>query len=160
MDFGLSGIFGGLIGGIFRLLPEVLKFFDRKNERSHELEMFGRQIELEKFRGELKIEERYVDFGVAQMDAINAAMKQQAEADKRAWKWVASLSALVRPGVTYVLFGTYVIFKFIVISFAMYSGADWNELSKVFWTVEDFAMLNMILTFWFVARTIEKYRKE
>ena len=28
-----GGVFGGLIGGLFRLAPEVLKFFDKKNER-------------------------------------------------------------------------------------------------------------------------------
>ena len=27
-----GGILGGALGGIFRLAPEVLKFFDKKNE--------------------------------------------------------------------------------------------------------------------------------
>ena len=28
-----GGLLGGVFGGIFRLAPEVLKFFDKKNER-------------------------------------------------------------------------------------------------------------------------------
>ena len=40
-----GGIFGSLLGGIFRLAPEVLKFFDKKNERQHELAMFDKQCE-------------------------------------------------------------------------------------------------------------------
>ena len=36
-EFIGSGILGSLFGGIFRLAPEILKFFDKKNERDHEL---------------------------------------------------------------------------------------------------------------------------
>jgi hypothetical protein len=58
--------------------------------------------------------------------------------------------------VTYVLFGMYVAFKIIVIAHAIGSGADWLELANNHWTPDDFAMLNMILTFWFLGRSIEK----
>jgi hypothetical protein len=158
MDFFSGGILGSLLGGLFRLAPEVLKFFDRKDERLHELKMFTLQTDLEKIRGEFRIEERYVEHGSAQLEAIGEAFKQQGEADKKAWKWVASLSALVRPGVTYILFGMYVAYKIIMITYALDSSAPWKEALVSLWTAEDFGMLNMILTFWFVGRTIEKYR--
>ena len=38
-----GGIFGSLLGGIFRLAPEVLKWVDKKDERAHELKMFEQQ---------------------------------------------------------------------------------------------------------------------
>lgn len=158
MDFFSGGILGSLLGGLFRLAPEILKFFDRKDERLHELKMFTLQTDLEKIRGEFRIEERYVEHGSAQLEAISEAFKQQGEADKKAWKWVASLSALVRPGVTYILFGMYVSYKILMITYALDSGAHWKEALVSLWTAEDFGMLNMILTFWFVGRTIEKYR--
>ena len=158
MDLFSGGILGSLLGGLFRLAPEILKFFDRKDERLHELKMFTLQTDLEKIRGEFRIEERYVEHGSAQLEAISEAFKQQGEADKKAWKWVASLSALVRPGVTYVLFGMYVAYKIIMITYALDSGAPWKDALVSLWTAEDFGMLNMILTFWFVGRTIEKYR--
>jgi hypothetical protein len=158
MDFFSGGILGSLLGGLFRLAPEILKFFDRQGERHHELKMFELQTDLEKLRGEFRIEGRYVDHSSEQLDAIAAAFKQQGEADKRAWKWVASLSALVRPAVTYILFGMYVSYKILMISYALDSGANWKESFLTLWTAEDFGMLNMILTFWFVGRTIEKYR--
>ena len=100
-----GGIFGSLIGGIFRLAPEVLKFFDKKNEREHELNMFNRQCELEQIRGQQKLAEigaerdKAIDVGV--MDAFNAAINQQAEMVKAAGGWSAALSASVRPVVTY-----------------------------------------------------------
>lgn len=158
MEFLTSGILGSLFGGLFRLAPELLKLFDRKNEREHELNMFKLQTDIEKLRGEFRIEERYVEHSNATLDAIGEAFKQQGIADSKAWKWVASLSALVRPGVTYILFGMYVIHKVIIMSYAMSTSATWQELAVTSWTMEDFAMLNMILTFWFVGRSIEKYR--
>lgn len=158
MEFFTSGILGSLFGGLFRIAPEIIKLFDRRNERDHELNMFRLQTDLEKLRGEFRVEERYVDHSNATLDAIGQAFKQQGIADSKAWKWVASLSALVRPGITYILFGLYVAYKLAVVSYAINSGASWQELAMMGWTMEDFAMLNMILTFWFVGRAIEKYR--
>lgn len=151
-----GGLLGSIFGGLFRLAPEVLKWLDRKNEREHELQMFTLQTDLEKLRGEYRLEDRYVDHSIAQLDAIGEAFKQQGQADAKAWKWVASLSALVRPGVTYILFGMYVLFKISVIAYAMNSWADWKDIVSHVWTVDDFSMLNMILTFWFVGRAIER----
>lgn len=151
-----GGLLGSIFGGLFRLAPEVLKWLDRKNERDHELNMFKLQTDLEKQRGEYRIEERYVDHSIASLDAISEAFKQQGEADAKAWKWVASLSALVRPGVTYILFGMYCTFKIAILSYAFANGADWKDVFTSTWTGEDFAMLNMILTFWFVGRAIER----
>lgn len=158
MELFTGGILGSIFGGLFRLAPEVLKWLDRKNERSHELEMFKLQTDLEKLRGEFRIEERYVEHSNATLDAIGEAFKQQGKADERAWKWVASLSALVRPGITFILFGFYITYKFVMIGYAMNEGATWYELIQNSWTVDDFAMLNMVITFWFVGRSIEKYR--
>lgn len=159
LEWAASGILGSIFGGLFRLAPEVLKFFDRKNERLHELQMFKLQTETERMRGEFRVEEKYVDFSVAQMDAIGKAMEQQGKADSKAYKWVASLSALVRPMITYVLFGMYVCFKIIMISYAMSTGVPLSAAVSTLWTPDDFAMLNMVLTFWFLSRTIEKYNK-
>ena len=154
-----SGLLGSLFGGLFRLAPEVFKFFDRKDERKHELAMFTLQTDLEKVRGTFRMEEKYTEHSTVQLEAIQQAFKQQGEADKRAWKWVASLSALVRPSITYMIFGLYCAFKITMISYAMQTGAPWYEVIRANWTADDFAMLNMILTFWFVGRAIERYGK-
>lgn len=155
----LESLFGGLLGGLFRLAPEVIKFFDRKDERKHELAMFQLQTDLEKMRGEFRVEEKYVDYSVAQMDALAEAMKQQAAADSNAYKWVASISSLVRPGITFTLFGLYVVFKLVMMYNGIDDGVPWKEVVVQMWAAEDWAMLNMILSFWFLNRTIERYRK-
>jgi hypothetical protein len=74
---------------------------DKKNERQHELNMFQLQTDLEKMRGQFKMEEKYVDHSIAQLDTIKAAFEEQAETAKSAGWFVASISALVRPGITW-----------------------------------------------------------
>jgi hypothetical protein len=160
LELAASGLLGSIFGGIFRLAPEVLKFFDRKEDRKHELAMFQIQTDLEKMRGQNRIEERYVDHGIAQQQAIQAAFVQQGQDSKSSYKWVAALSALVRPLVTYILFLMYVLVKFILVSHALSTGMPVVEVAQVYWTTDDFAMLMMILTFWFLGRPIEKYIKQ
>lgn len=155
-----GGVLGGLIGGIFRLAPEVLKFFDKKNERQHELSMFDRQCDLEKVRGQQKLAEigaardAAVDVGV--MDAFNAAIKQQAEMTKAAGGWAAKLSASVRPVVTYwVLF----IWSFAHVWFAWnawVAGLPPAEVFKIMMSPDFSALLSGTINYWFLDRTLKQ----
>lgn len=158
LEFLGSGVLGSLIGGIFRIAPEVLKLLDKKDERAHELKMFTLQTELEKLRGEFRVEEKYVDHSTAALSAIQAAFDQQGKADERAWKWVASLSALVRPGITFWFMGLYSLVKFATLLIAYSLNQDMAQVLVQTWSEQDFGLLSMILTFWFVGRAIEKYR--
>ena len=155
----LESLLGSLFGGLFRLAPEFLKWLDRKNEREHELNMFRLQTDLEKQRGTFTLEEKYVDYSTAAIEAIQEAFREQSATASASYKWVAAASALVRPGITYVLFGLYVAVKVTAILYSMQSGASWLEVTKTHWTTEDFALLNLVITFWFVGRSIEKYQK-
>lgn len=155
-----GGVLGSLFGGLFRLAPEVLKWLDKKNERQHELSMFTLQTDLEKMRGQFKMEERYVDYSVTQLETIKEAFKEQSQTAKEAGWFVSAVSALVRPGITWALFFMYAAVKIAAITLAMQTGGHWAEILRQSWDVDDFAMLNMCLTFWFVGRSIEKYNKQ
>jgi hypothetical protein len=142
------------------MAPEVLKWLDKKNERSHELLMFSRQCDLEQLRGQQKLaeigaqREAAVDVGV--MDAFNNAITQQAEMVKSAGGWVASLSASVRPLVTYwVLF----VWSFIHVWFAwnaLLAGAPAVEVFKTMMTPDFSALLSGTINYWFLDRTLAK----
>ena len=154
-----GGLLGSIFGGLFRLAPEVLKFLDKKNERQHELSMFQLQTDLEKMRGEFKMEEKYVDYSIQQMDTIKAAFQEQAETAKAAGWFVAAVSALVRPGITWCLFFMYAAVKAAALVIAFQTGANWMEVVTKCWDEDDFALFTMVLTFWFVGRSIERYQK-
>ena len=160
LDILSGGILGSIFGGVFRLAPEVLKWLDKKDERSHELALFSRQCELEAQRGQQKLaeigaqREAAVDTGV--MNAFNAAINQQAEMVKAAGGWVASLSASVRPVVTYwVLF----VWSFIHVWFAWNAyigGAPATEVFKTMMTPDFSALLSGTINYWFLDRTLSK----
>ena len=159
-DLLSGGLLGSIFGGLFRMAPEVLKFFDKKNERQHELNMFARQCELETLRGQQKLaeigaqREAGVDVGV--MDAFNTAIEQQATMVKAAGGWAASLSASVRPVVTYwVLF----VWSFIHVWFAWnawITGAPPAEVFKMMMSPDFSALLAGTINFWFLDRTLAK----
>jgi hypothetical protein len=155
-----GGLLGSIFGGVFRLAPEVLKWLDKKNEREHELNMFKFQCDLEAQRGAQKLaeigaqREAAIDVGV--MDAFNSAIQQQAEMVKAAGGWVASLSASVRPVVTYwVLF----VWSFIHVWFAWnawLAGAPAVEVFKTMMTPDFSALLSGTINYWFLDRTLSK----
>jgi len=155
-----GGIFGSLLGGIFRLAPEVLKFLDKKNERGHELEMFNRQCELEAQRGQQKMaeigaqHEATVDAGV--MNAFNAAIESQTEMVKAAGGWAASLSASVRPVVTYwILFIWSGVHLWMGYS-SWRTGLDPSEVFKLMMSADFSALVSGTLNYWFLDRTLSK----
>jgi hypothetical protein len=160
LDILSGGILGSIFGGLFRMAPEVLKFFDKKNERQHELLMFTRQCELETLRGQQKLaeigaqREAAIDVGV--MDAFQSAIEQQATMVKAAGGWAASLSASVRPVVTYwVLF----VWSFIHVWFAWnawITGAPPVEVFKIMMSPDFSALLAGTINFWFLDRTLAK----
>ena len=154
-----GGLLGSIFGGLFRLAPEVLKFLDKKNERQHELSMFQLQTDLEKLRGEFKMEEKYVDYSVQQLDTIKSAFQEQAETAKAAGWFVAAISAMVRPGITWCLFFMYAAVKAAALVMAFQTGAAWTEVVTRCWDEDDFGLFTMVISFWFVGRSIEKYQK-
>jgi hypothetical protein len=90
------------------------------------------------------------------MDAFNAAINQQTEMVKSAGGWVASLSASVRPVMTYYLLLLYGVFKTATIAIGYASGQPVPELLKSAWTVDDMTLLSGVVNYWILDRTLAK----
>jgi hypothetical protein len=133
-----------------------MKGFDRKHERAHELAMM--QVEIQIVEKRLEHEMRKVDAAMtmAEMDAISQAVKEQGQTARAAGKFVAAISALVRPMVTYWFVVMFSAVKIVSMSMAISAGGYWQEVLVSSWTSDDMAMLMMILSFWFVGRSIDR----
>lgn len=160
LDILGGGLLGSIFGGLFRLAPEVLKWLDKKNERAHELLMFQRQCDLEAQRGAQKLAEigahREAAVDVGAMVAFNAAINQQTEMVKAVGGWVASLSASVRPVVTYWILA---IWSFAHLWFAWMSyrvGMDPIDVFKLVMSADFAALVSGTLNYWFLDRTLAK----
>jgi len=148
-------LIGALIGGAFRLAPEVLKILDRKFEREHELKKLDVEVSIAKMQAEFALQQGHQRLQEHELDAIGEAFKQQAESDSKAWKWVASLSALVRPAVTYWFVFFYSAVKIAGLYLAFLQDGIWTNVLITGWTDFDEGMLAMILSFYFVGRVWE-----
>lgn len=150
----LESLFGGLLGGLFRLAPEVLKLLDRKSERAHELALLQSEMEFAKVRGEIHMRQTEAMMTMAEVDAIGRAAEEQGKTARAAGKVIAGISALVRPIVTYAFVGTYFLVKFAAYLLALDQNGDWRVVLLDLWNKDDMAMLSMILSFWFISRTL------
>jgi len=155
-----GGMFGSVLGGLFRLVPEVLRWSDKKHERKHELAMFQSQCDLEKQRGAQKLSEisahREATLDQGAMNALNAAIAQQTEMVRAAGGWAAALSASVRPVITYYLLALYGGVKLCLLVAEMGSGVSIFDAMPRLWDSEDMALLSGVVNYWILDRTLTK----
>lgn len=152
----METLLGGIFGGLLRLAPEALKFFDSKNERKHELAMLEAEMKFAQVKGEIALRQTEAQMTMAEVAAIGEAFKEQSATAQAAGKAVAAISALVRPITTYLFLLAYALVKVAAFSIAVQQGGEWKEVLIAMWGVDDMAVLNMILSFWFVGRVYER----
>ena len=156
----IETLLGGLLGGAFRLAPEILKWLDRKGERGHELAMQDKAIEFEKLRGA----QRMAEIGAAADAAWNTgainALKEAvaAQGHQSGVRWADALSASVRPVITYWFMGLYCAAKTAAFAAALTAGAGWGEATLHAWTEDDQALWAGVLNFWFLGRVFDRVR--
>lgn len=141
-----EAILSTLAGGALRAVPEIMAFFDKKNERKHELEMFNKQLEADKIKGQQAIEAAKIQDQIAidtgGLQALVESVKAQAQLTGN--KFVDGLNALVRPSLTYAFAVAYFIAK-------VHSG--WT------YTAFDQEVLSGIIGFWFMGRVFDKMKR-
>lgn len=149
-------LLGGVFGGLLRLAPEVFKMFDRANERKHELAMVNAEMEFAKIKGEIAMRQTEAVMTMAEMNTMAEAFKEQSQTAQAAGKFVAAISALVRPMVTYAFLGLYAAVKVAAFMIAIQQNGDWKEVLIQMWGSDDLAVFNMVISFWFVGRVYER----
>jgi hypothetical protein len=156
----IETLLGGLLGGAFRLAPEILKWLDRKGERGHELAMQDKALEFEKLRGVQRMAEigaaAEVAWNVGAIEALREAVIAQGRAS--GVTWADALSASVRPVVTYWFMGLYCAAKTAAFAAAVTAGAGWGEAILHAWTEADQALWAGVLNFWFLGRVFDRVR--
>lgn len=156
----IETLLGGLLGGVFRLAPEFLKWADRKGDRAHELAMQDKALEFEKLRGSQRMEEIGANadatWNTGALDALKESIRGQGE--KTGVKWVDALSASVRPVLTYWFMTLYCVAKTAAFAAAVASGAGWGTAAIAAWTEADQALWSGVLNFWFMSRVFDKVK--
>jgi hypothetical protein len=156
----IETLLGGLLGGAFRLAPEILKWLDRKGERGHELAMQDKALEFEKLRGA----QRMAEIGAAADAAWNTgaieALREAvaAQGQRTGVGWADALSASVRPVITYWFMALYCAAKTATFAAGVGAGAGWGDAILHAWTDADQALWAGVLNFWFLGRVFDRVR--
>ena len=156
----IETLLGGLLGGAFRLAPEILKWLDRKGERGHELAMQDKALEFEKLRGAQRMSEigagADAAWNVGAIETLREAVRSQGE--KTGVRWADALSSSVRPVITYWFMALYCAAKTATVAAAVTGGAGWGVAILYAWTEADQALWAGVLNFWFLGRVFDRVR--
>ncbi len=156
----IETLLGGLLGGAFRLAPELLKWLDRKGERGHELAMQDKALEFEKIRGAQRMAEIGSQADAAWNTGAMEAFKEAVAGQGRpsGVKWADALSTSVRPIITYWFMALYCAAKAAALVAALNAGAGWGAAVLAAWSEADQALWSGVLNFWFVGRVFDRAR--
>lgn len=144
-------LLGALIGFGGSVVPQVLKMFQDKSDKAHEIKLLEMQLQSQSAGHTQRLEEINV---VGDMEE-SKALYQSAEIKFSGVSWIdaimTALTGSVRPMLTYSFFGLY---SWVKIS--LYN-VDNNILTV--WTPEDMGIFCTIIGFWFGNRSMQKFFK-
>ncbi len=156
----IETLLGGLLGGAFRLAPEILKWLDRKGERGHELAMQDKALEFEKLRGAQRMSEigagAEAAWNVGAIETLREAVAAQGQLS--GVRWADALSCSVRPVITYWFMALYCAAKTAAFAAALTAGTGWSVAILHVWTEADQALWAGVLNFWFLGRVFDRGR--
>ena len=156
----IETLLGGLLGGAFRLAPEILKWLDRKGERGHELAMQDKALEFEKLCGAQRMAEIGASadsaWNVGAIETLREAVAAQGQ--RSGVRWADALSVSVRPVITYWFMALYCAAKMAAFAAVVNAGAGWGTAILHSWTEADQALWAGVLNFWFLGRVFDRVR--
>lgn len=157
-------IISALGGGLLRVVPEFLKWLDRKDERKHELAMQDKAFKFEELRGSQKMGEMNAEnqqiLDKGGLEALVESIKGQ-DAPSGV-KWIDGISKLVRPILTFY----WCIFGITVAKWAQYhiftvdKGMTWAEATNLLWGPDELAIVAGMINFWFLDRVIRHNNRQ
>ena len=149
----MIALLGSALGFGTSFLPQVLGFFQKKQDHKNRIE-------------ELKLQGELASLGV--INDIQKLDKQAEIAETKALYeyanprsgFAAGLSASVRPVITYAFFGLFVAVQIVIMVKVMNEGGNWAAAVTLMWTAETSGLFAAIMSFWFGNRAVSKYLKK
>lgn len=142
-----------LTGGI----PKILDYFQSKKDQAHELEMMKLQTERElkmaeagylaqQHVEEIKLEDTKVEAHTAERLAL---LQHDVEIGRGASRWVINARAMVRPIITYGLFGLLCFVDAFGFWYAFHSGVPFHDAMDQLWDNDTQTIWASVVSFWF-----------
>ena len=157
-------LFTTLISFLTGGLPKLLDFFQDKTDKSHELAMaqlqFTQQLELQKAGFSLQKDLEEIKYDEIQTQTAagerTALYQHDIEIGKGASTWVINLRAMVRPAITFGLFGLLVCVELFGFYFAVHTGTSYQLAMSNLWGDNMQTIFASVIAFHFGTRAFAK----
>ena len=155
----MFALISGLLGFITSAIPQILKIYQDKKDKEHELAMTKIQIEREDKGYQYKLEDAGIQADIASEQAVHSDEQVVLTGNK----WFDGLASFyrssVRPTITYAFFILYALTKYAsYISIkSYYTTLSWDKVMEKIWTVEDMSIFCVIIGYWFGQRAMKYY---
>lgn len=167
----MLAILSAVFGFAAPFLPELLKFFNRKADNAHELAMMKIRLEASSAEHAWRMEEITAQADIAEaielhkpQSSFGVQILDKAH-DSGMSGWIIMpvfwgfalldfINGIIRPGVTAWVVAGYLAYKAALYHTLTGSRfeADWASAMQQIWTEQDYAVLTLVLAFWFGGR--------
>ena len=158
----MLSILGALVGFIARLAPDLLKVFQDKQDKKHELDLLDKQLELQKMAARNDLDKTIQEAVGAQQVSVQESYRAELDAVRTSNPWVAAYAATVRPTITYAFFILYCAVKIAQYKILIDPALPWQagltaaQALVAIWNPEDVGLFAAVMTFWFADRTVRR----
>lgn len=149
----MIALLGSLLGFGTSFLPQVLNFFQQKQEHQNKLEEM-------RLMGELKAQGVDLELKILDKQAEIEETKAIYQYANPTGGFSAGLAASVRPVITYLFFALFMASKAVVMIKVMEQGGDWKDGVDLVFDQETQALFAAVISFWFGQRSVSKFLKK
>ena len=157
-------LFTTLISFLTGGLPKLLDFFQDRGDKKQELAILqlqmAQQLELQKagFQSQVQLEEiKYDEVKLQTASAETTALYAHDMAiGQGASQWVINFRSIVRPAITFGLFGLLVFVDIFGFYYAVKTGVNFNTAVTLLWSQDTQTIWASVVAFWFGTRAFSK----
>lgn len=142
-------LLASIVGFISSTIPEILKIFKDRSDKSHELNVLNKRLELLAIEPEKK--DQYIENFKHETSILYSTYNTGVS-------WVDALNGTVRPLLAYSFFVIYTLTKYMQYRMIEANGLSVAHLD-VMWSLNDQAIFASITSFYFGQRTFNKIWK-
>ena len=150
----MLSLLGAALGFGTSVLPSVIDLFQQRQKDAQELKMLEAKGKYAAQRSSLKLDELESKADIAETEGIYASMR----AANAKSGFAAALSGSVRPVITYLFVGFFLVVQITSLMYAMNNGADFRDALNEVWSQDVNLLFTSIISFWFGSRQFAKLR--
>ena len=146
-------LLGSALGFLSSLFPDLIKLFKERQDRRHELEVMDRQMDMARAGHLQRLEEINVNADIAETQALHRSEQPTGIT------WIDGLRGSVRPVITYAFFTLFAVVKVAAVYVLVaVEGVLLAQALPQVWDPETQALFAAVMSFWFGARGMAKFR--